>query len=328
MRKTGIAMILITAMMLMLAGCGHRHDFQPVSCDKPLTCTICGATQGEPIGHTFGDATCTEPAKCIRCGEIGEEALGHDFAEATCTQASTCRRCGTVEGVALGHILSEATYQDAPVCSRCGETVGEPLTPSFVEHGLTINAALDTDIPYVTGVMDNDEDVTVGTARFEDFRRFKGDDMFPATDGYEWLSVRVSIDFSDEAAAKYGYTVGPTFDDYYTTEKHDETAAYIEAVGDKYADFDEHCTYTINYHGEEYVAESLYKLEESGWQADKHAHVKYVEYVHVPEGYDGTVVGLYHFRNDTEWMENQYIYDIADKDTIFFRMDPALATAS
>ena len=56
------------------------HNWQEATCDQPSTCTICGDTDGEALGHTEEtipavDADCTnigftEGTKCSVCGEI------------------------------------------------------------------------------------------------------------------------------------------------------------------------------------------------------------------------------------------------------------------
>ena len=80
-----------------------EHDWSDATCTTPKTCSKCGETEGEPLGHTEEvipavAPTCTETGltegkKCSVCGEITVQqqvvdALGHDFAEGTCT------RCG------------------------------------------------------------------------------------------------------------------------------------------------------------------------------------------------------------------------------------------
>lgn len=57
----------------------HEHIWNPATCSEPLICTICGATDGNPLGHDFGDASCDEPATCIRCGETGAAGTGHTW---------------------------------------------------------------------------------------------------------------------------------------------------------------------------------------------------------------------------------------------------------
>ncbi len=331
MKKTHIILLATVAMLMLLVGCGHEHDFQPVSCDAPLTCTICGKTQGDAVGHDYAEATCTEPKTCVRCGITEGEALGHDYAEATCTEPKTCKRCGDKQGEALGHKLSEANYQDAPTCSACGATEGNPLTAGFEEHGLKINAEFDKDIPYITDTYENSKLQTTATVRYTDFKVFKGDDRLPEKDGYIWISVHADVDYTDDAAWDYGYMTGECIEDYYDIEGHDKSVVYYEKkdIPEEYKDFSDnmtYTTYTVNFHGKDYDCERLYAADEgNGWIAEKHARYGCTYCFHIPEGYDGTVLGFYHKKLDHPWEEGMYIYDMADEDTIFIRLDPELA---
>lgn len=99
-----------------------------------------------PCRHSeWTPATCTAPKTCSACGETEGEALGHDWAEATCTSPKTCSRCGVTEGEARGHVPGEwkkekpdysaATIATAQKCSTCGATLDskkEDIT-SFVD---------------------------------------------------------------------------------------------------------------------------------------------------------------------------------------------------
>ena len=35
------------------------HDWADAACDAPMTCHVCGLTQGEPLGHTYSAGECT-----------------------------------------------------------------------------------------------------------------------------------------------------------------------------------------------------------------------------------------------------------------------------
>ena len=126
MKKSFI--LLFTCMIaLLLCACGHTHNFKDATCTEPKTCTECGATEGEPLGHAWADATCTEAKTCTICGATEGEPLGHVWADATCTKPRTCKVCGLTEGQPLGHEWVDATCTEPRICSVCGETEGEPL---------------------------------------------------------------------------------------------------------------------------------------------------------------------------------------------------------
>ena len=90
-------------------------------------CTICG--QGEPCEHRWSDASCTAPKTCTICGAIEGEALGHDMQETSAAISADCvntgktavytcaNGCGKTEGgeeiPALGH-----NYENN-VCTNC-----------------------------------------------------------------------------------------------------------------------------------------------------------------------------------------------------------------
>lgn len=50
----------------------HRHDWTPVSCTEPKTCTVCGLTTGEYKAHDFGweVITCERARFCYVCQQV------------------------------------------------------------------------------------------------------------------------------------------------------------------------------------------------------------------------------------------------------------------
>ena len=66
--------------VLLLNGCQCKHEWIPADCTTPKTCSKCGETEGEPLGHdsvtdalieaTLNKGGMTEGAHCARCGEI------------------------------------------------------------------------------------------------------------------------------------------------------------------------------------------------------------------------------------------------------------------
>lgn len=142
------------------------HSFSNATCTQAKTCTVCGVTEGNALGHHYvsgkcdrcGDQlpdeipagcahdysvsdqkapTCTATGsityKCCKCSHLYTETIaanGHKFAEATCETPKTCTICSATSGSALGHSYTGGK------CSRCG--VADPSVPVEVTYTVTI----------------------------------------------------------------------------------------------------------------------------------------------------------------------------------------------
>ena len=104
------------------------------------TLTSCKKNNQVCTSHTYAAATCTAPKTCTKCGYTEGEPLGHDLVhhekeDPTCTKKGhkaydTCTRCDYTtyqEIPALGHEWVDATTEAPKTCTRCKETVGEKL---------------------------------------------------------------------------------------------------------------------------------------------------------------------------------------------------------
>lgn len=100
-RSVQLIACLLLCTVPFLAACGHEHVWEPATCTEPATCSECGETEGEPLGHSWQEATCTTPKTCTVCGETEGEALGHDWIPATHDAPETCSRCGETRGEPL-----------------------------------------------------------------------------------------------------------------------------------------------------------------------------------------------------------------------------------
>ena len=128
MKKKISLLCLVLACVLVLAGCGCKHEtWNEADCLTPKTCAECGETEGEALGHSWVDADCVNPKTCSACGETEGEALGHTWTDADCANPKTCSACGETEGEALGHTWVDATTETPKTCSVCGETEGERI---------------------------------------------------------------------------------------------------------------------------------------------------------------------------------------------------------
>ena len=106
----------------------HIHDWIAATCTDPKTCSVCGETEGDPLGHSWVAATCTDPKTCSVCEMTEGDPLGHDWSPATCTRPAKCAICGKEQGSALGHTWVTSGYGQARACSVCGAK--EPVTYS------------------------------------------------------------------------------------------------------------------------------------------------------------------------------------------------------
>lgn len=303
----GVGGALVTC--FMLTGCHISHEWQEATCTEPRTCLTGGETEGEPLGHTWVEASCAEPKHCSVCGETEGEPLEHTWVEATCTEPRHCSVCGETEGEPLGHTFAEANYQQPATCTVCGETEGEPLQADFEKYGLECNAELDITYPYETICYDEPEYTTEGTAVFTDYEVFSSDDDHPAIDGYEWHAVTMTYVFDDENANDHGVLSAQICVDYYN----------VKIVRDSWDNSDD--TYTVNYNGIDYPECKMQRSElQRGWDGDVLTQ-QWRYFFRVPENYDGTVLtAINHELMERYENENTYINDVADDDTIFFRL--------
>ncbi len=124
MKKSIFLLVLLFVFVLAFTACDklHKHSWAEADCETPKTCSTCGKTEGEALGHKeqilpAKAATCTETGltegkKCSACGKIlvaQEEtpALGHTE-ELVPGKANTCTESGLTAG---------------KKCSVCDETL-------------------------------------------------------------------------------------------------------------------------------------------------------------------------------------------------------------
>lgn len=310
MKKKILYGISTLVVCFMLTGCCVSHEWKEATCTEPKTCSKCGKTEGEPLGHTWVEATCAEPKTCSACGATEGDALAHTWVDATCAEAKHCSVCGETEGEPLDHKLTEANYQQAATCEVCGETVGEPLTPAFVEHNVKGQfMELGKTYDYVTACDKDSDFKTIGQATIADYQTFASDDTHEAKEGYEWKIVETQIIFSDDNAKKYGIGACDSDDDYYDIVGYNESS-----VSDENGK-----TFTVNWNGQDYTeCRLIIKGGFSNGNEESSVLTITKEYL-IPVDYDGIVVGLYDC--SLPWDGGQYIYDIANDDTLFFRLD-------
>ncbi|MBQ9762506.1 MAG: hypothetical protein IJV82_05450, partial [Oscillospiraceae bacterium] len=122
------------------------HSWSEATCTAPMTCTACGKTNGNALGHSYKSVVTTGTCltdgyttyTCLVCGHSYKDnyvtASGHSWTDATCTAPMTCTVCGNTAGTALGH-----SYVGG-VCQNCGEA--EPSTvikPTMTVTGTSLS---------------------------------------------------------------------------------------------------------------------------------------------------------------------------------------------
>ena len=128
--------LLCTITFILLAGCGHEHTWNEAKCEVPKTCSECGKSEGEVLGHKYEEATCRRPKTCSVCGKTEGEALGHDYADVQCEELAKCTRCGEKNEDIEGHSWISATLDEAATCEYCGATEGEKVKLSIKYIGV------------------------------------------------------------------------------------------------------------------------------------------------------------------------------------------------
>ena len=140
-----ICLIIISVMMaLLLVACGEcehsydnacdtycnecgesrtaPHDYEAADCETPKTCKICGATDGEPNGHTSmaDDGDCTTAVTCEYCDYVfveGKDSHKSMADDGDCTTAVTCEYCSHIITVANANHLFSSENGECSACS-------------------------------------------------------------------------------------------------------------------------------------------------------------------------------------------------------------------
>lgn len=233
----------------------------------------------------------------------------HTWREATCTEPKICTGCNEVEGVAKGHNFSIANYQEPSICLDCKIVDGEILTPDFVLNGLDKKfVEIGYEYEYITKCAEA-KVKTKGNFSVTNYIKFLSDETHEAKEGYEWQVVEFKMVFSDDNAYKHGITASISTDDYYDIKGHDYS---IETLSDDFSSF------TANWKGTDYT-ECRKKLTQKweGWKKSSNTLNCKAEFL-VPTGYDGMVISVRDSANS--WDDGEHIYDVADENTLFFRL--------
>ncbi|MGM9586364.1 MAG: hypothetical protein ACI3VA_02600 [Candidatus Limivicinus sp.] len=161
--KKGLTLLLLVLSLVLISGCGCEHEWVDATCTEPKTCSLCGNTEGKPLGHTWEEATCAEPKTCSLCGETEGEALGHkpgswreeiDYVHAFKEKMRYCSVCGERVDVEFSDL--EKMYHNGVFdfnAEEFSERLGNQLD-YFTNNTLSTQYIFDEDYSALCGVYD------------------------------------------------------------------------------------------------------------------------------------------------------------------------------
>lgn len=195
----------------------------------------------------------------------------------------------------------------------------EPTGIGFEQTGLSCNMQIGVPMVCMTTTYEYETIVYPYFIILSD-EIIQADEVNQFKPGYEWRKVSVMF-WSDEwDIYQYGIRTKHCTEDYYDIVYHDQTSVHNAETGrDTYSVIKDGVVYP---ECERYAVFGEWSYDEIFGEDGTFEGVlttQYRDYYFcMPEGYDGTVIGFYNAL--TEWGEGQYIYDIADENTIFYRL--------
>ncbi len=130
----GVFALILLATVLALTMCNRDcdHEWNQATCVLSKTCSLCGETEGEALGHTpnADDGDCTTAVNCSRCNEIVTAAkTAHTGGVATCKSKAHCSVCNKEYGELLAHTWNydSATEEHDKHCTVCGYVAEEQI---------------------------------------------------------------------------------------------------------------------------------------------------------------------------------------------------------
>lgn len=93
-------LLIVCALILGMCACGEKNTDESTVATTPVATTTAASSS---CVHQYADADCTTPKTCTLCGATRGDALGHDYTE------NTCARCGYEDKTYVS--LTQGTWQ-------------------------------------------------------------------------------------------------------------------------------------------------------------------------------------------------------------------------
>lgn len=195
-----------------------EHEWEAADCDSPRTCKLCGATDGEALGHTEEilsgyAATCTETGltegkKCSVCEEILVKqqiinALGHNWGDWIITKPAEIG----VEG------------EQQRTCSRCNEIETQIIPALEPEEPI--------ELKYLAGTFGNTDGLQEWPEPF--INDWSKEEQEEISMHYVNNMIEYSVASEDELVGRHGFAITTPF-----VKESDSLAAYGEVSEDPY----------------------------------------------------------------------------------------------
>jgi hypothetical protein len=284
-----------------------------------------------PVNEDIAQPVETPPPTPELTPEPTPTLCQHDWKEADCENPKLCLDCGETEGVALEHDWKEANFHEGEICLLCNfhnfSDEGRRLRSGVSIHNLDINNPPIQVLPLsnnYTTVTGNGSAQTIGLVALGNYivsNQFNGID---AMDGYEFVTFRFGLHFSDSAAHRDGarWIIGSF--DFYNYDPMEELVPYDDMEDSNIDGFK--VWRTVNYFGEDFEVYLHANTINQGWHRWHGGHDLVIdeEYTYLmPIGYDGIVVYITNGRHIDRFLsgEAKTVGDFFDNDTLFLQLD-------
>ena len=229
--KKILLIVLCVVLLVSLASCGCKHEWEEATCEKPQTCSKCGKQQGEPKHQFSEEWTVTEDEHWHEaiCGhtEFVQDRGNHSYGDYMC---SVCGLWG--KGPTGGYVFYDCDADNDETNDGAGP---DGLQSSICGWRYLEVAPADLDGQYIFGYFrkSSGADGRVGTSSWfgsgkgntEELVTAMGDSAY-AYNYMNWVNGKTEK-YAAKVCADYSITVdGVVYDDWFLPSKKELSLIY------------------------------------------------------------------------------------------------------